>query len=168
MCRLNNPGLLKLLLSEKNRTFMEAVEIAQASKAVKNGSKLLHSDDMLFGHIASTVPIREKTSTGSIKPSKRRGDSDHTADKCHFKQLVCHKCRKLGNIAQVCQSKKAPVVLKPPKSNQESGEQEKVRLCYRSKFWISQFWSNYYLKMEHFLCSQCTARPGNQSRLLSR
>ena len=165
MCRLNNAVLLKLLLSEKNLTFMEVVEIAQAAKTVKKVPNYCIVDDVPIGHIRSEVPNCGKASPGSSKP--HCDVCDHTADKCHFKQLVCHKCRRLGHIAQVCWSNKAPVVFKPSKTSQEHAWWKSIS-CQMSKFWMNQFWSSHYLNVEHFLYSQCTVRPGNQSRLLSR
>ena len=129
VCGLNNAVLQKRLLSEKNLTFTKAVEIAQGSEAAERGSKRLHADDVApVGRIASTVPNHGKTGAGSGKACYRCGDCDHTADKCRFRQSVCHKCRKLGHIARACRSNKAPVVLKPSKSNQGSGGRRKVHV----------------------------------------
>ena len=152
-----------------------SVRLHKLPRLQKKGSKRLDADDVAHvGCIALTVLNHGKTTAGSGKLCYRCGDCDHTADTCRFRQLVCHECCKLGHIAWVCWNNKSLVVLKPPRLNQgrtertDSGGQEKSMFCQESKCWMSQFRNNHYLKMEHFLYSQCTARVGNWSRLLCR
>ena len=107
------------LLSE-DRTFEQALKVAQADELAEKESKQLQFNSNLSGKVQAVHSVPKKSSlalpvnkqhvaiTGKT-PAKfcfRCGSSQHLADKCSHSTSVCNFCKKKGHITKVCFKKK--------------------------------------------------------------
>ncbi|XP_068726314.1 uncharacterized protein [Montipora capricornis] len=109
----------KKLLSE-DRTFEQALKVAQADELAEKESKQLHSNSNLSAKVQAVHSVPKKSTpahpvnkqqsatTGKThaKFCFRCGSSQHLADKCSHSTSVCNFCKKKGHIAKVCFKKK--------------------------------------------------------------
>lgn len=84
VCGLRNESAQKKLLTEKDLTFVRAVEIAEGMQASE----------------ASTQQFSKSSTTAVHKveyqPCHHCGKTNHTPDRCRFKNASCHNCNKKG------------------------------------------------------------------------
>ena len=109
----------KKLLSE-DRTFEQALKVAQADELAEKESKQLQFNSNLSAKVQAVHSVPKKSSlthpvnkqhvaiTGKThaKFCFRCGSSQHLADKCSHSTSVCNFCKKKGHIAKVCFKKK--------------------------------------------------------------
>ncbi|XP_068675547.1 uncharacterized protein [Montipora foliosa] len=105
----------KKLLSE-DRTFEQALKVAQADELAEKESKQLQSNSNLSAKVQAVHSVPKKSSpahpvnkqqsatTGKThaKFCFRCGSSQHLGDKCSHSTSVCNFCKKKGHIAKVC------------------------------------------------------------------
>ena len=108
----------KKLLSE-DRTFEQALKVAQADELAEKESKQLQSNSNLSAKVQAVHsvpkksspahPVNKQQSATTGKPHAkfcfRCGSSQHLANKCSHSTSVCNFCKK-GHIAKVCFKKK--------------------------------------------------------------
>ena len=99
VCGLRQESFQRRLLIEEKLTFAKAVEKAQNYETVERQSAA-----MTNGHSS------EKTGGGVMQvhqtqPCYRCGMSNHSSDKCKYREMLCFKCGKKGHLQSVCRSK---------------------------------------------------------------
>ncbi|XP_068707834.1 uncharacterized protein [Montipora foliosa] len=109
----------KKLLSE-DRTFEQALKVAQADEMAEKESKQLQSNSNLSAKVQAVHsvpkesspahPVNKQQSATTRKTHAkfcfRCGSSQHLANKCIHNTSVCNFCKKKGHIAKVCFKKK--------------------------------------------------------------
>ena len=94
----------KKLLSE-DRTFEQALKVAQADELAEKESKQLQSNSNLSTS-SPALPVNKQQSATTRKTHAklcfRCGSTQHLADKCSHSTSVCNFCKKKGHIARVC------------------------------------------------------------------
>ena len=109
----------KKLLSE-DRTFEQALKVAQADELAEEESKQLQFNSNLSAKVQAVHSVPKKSSLAHpvnkqhvaitrkthAKFCFRCGFSQHLADKCSHSTSVCNFCKKKGHIAKVCFKKK--------------------------------------------------------------
>ena len=109
----------KKLLSE-DRTFEQALKVAQADELAEKESKQLQSNSNLSAKVQAVHSVPKKSSPAhpvnkqqSATTGKRHakfcfrcGSTQHLANKCIHSTSVCNFCKKKGHIAKVCFKKK--------------------------------------------------------------
>lgn len=108
VCGLKAENIQKRLLSEANLTLARAVEMAVAMEtAAKDATELQSIQHEATVHKFSKG--RRPASRLKQKPKKpcyRCNGTNHSPDKCRFKDEICHVCSKKGHIKRACLSKK--------------------------------------------------------------
>ena len=97
---------IRQLLAEATLTFDAALKITQAFESAEANAKVLRSN-------AATAAMAEVHATYHDPESKRhhpglrchRCGECHAADRCRFRNAVCHYCGKKGHIARVCRTR---------------------------------------------------------------
>ena len=120
VCGLRSEAMQKCLLSEKDLTFRNALDMAQAMEsAAQNTCALQQSGgSSVTQHSRSTPSVsvnkvkasRSASKTTKATPQQRQQCSrcnctGHIPPKCPFLNATCHKCKKQGHIAPACRSK---------------------------------------------------------------
>ena len=92
VCGLRNESTRKRLLTEKDLTFLKALEIAKSLEtAAKDAQQLKGSEQAGTVHnVASWSPRKEAC--------YRCGKTNHKASDCKFKEAVCYNCGKRGHL----------------------------------------------------------------------
>ena len=103
VCGLRSESVQRKLLSQRELTLAQAVDIAKGMEAATRDSHKLQGQAATIQAIKSQSPIRKKVSAQE-KPCYRCGKTNHAPQQCHFKDAVCHKCNKKGHISKVCKS----------------------------------------------------------------
>ena len=107
VCGINDSRVQRRLLSEPQLTFAKALELAQAAEAAdRHATELSKATPSPEVHAISTKDFSPKRGGAQRTISCYRcGASNHSADKCRFKNTECHHCGKTGHLAKVCRSK---------------------------------------------------------------
>ena len=113
VCGLRSEAMQKHLLSEKDLTFRNTLDMAQAS--AQNTRALQQSGgSSVTQHSGSThsVSVNKVKASKTIKATpqqhqqcSRYNRAGHIPPKCPFLNATCHKCKKQGHIALACRSK---------------------------------------------------------------
>ena len=118
VCGVNNDAIQQKLMSQKDLTYAQALEIAQMMEAAaKNTQHLKAQSTAAPSQEVHRVPAaagrrrsaRDSTkkvdSTASSRVSCHRCGGPHLATVCKFKDKMCYACNKRGHIARVCRSR---------------------------------------------------------------
>ena len=103
----------KKLLSE-DRTFEQALKVAQADELAEKESKQLLQNTEKSVHGIDRKSPQQKNSkknpfakpAGEVKACFRCGSTQHLADKCSHNKTICNYCKRPGHLAKVCFKKK--------------------------------------------------------------
>ena len=147
VCGINHEGIQRQLLSEKNLTYNNALEIALAMEAAAKDTKDLQSapsipvSAQLHYTSAENTPGKFKGSGKATQSLHRwpqnRQDKSQTknakanlscyccgaqnlATECRFYNAECRRCKKIGHIAKVCRSKSTVPSSRPTHYVQDS------------------------------------------------
>ncbi len=101
VCGLRSEATQKHLLSKSDLTLQRALEIAQSQEAAERNSQQLKGEAAAFS-VESVLGFSQK------EKCYRCGGTNHSSQKCRFKEAECHNCGRNGHIARVCRSKEAP------------------------------------------------------------
>ena len=96
---MRNAATQKRLLSEPELTLKKAIELSQAYEAADKNAKDIQ--------MPQTELVQQVSSAKARKPCYRCGKGFHKESECHYKDIVCNKCKKKGHLAKVCHNKKA-------------------------------------------------------------
>ena len=112
VCGLKAENIQKRLLSEADLTLDRALEVAQAMEtAAKDATELQSLQNEAAVHKLKkgrgpSRPASKQSHPRKQKPCFRCNGTNHTPDKCKFKDEICHACSKKGHIQRACLSKK--------------------------------------------------------------
>ena len=106
----------KKLLSE-DRTFEQALKVAQADELAEKESKLLYTNTESIDvnqpvHACTTFNLKSKaqpvstTFNTSGKKCFRCDSTQHLADKCSYVNATCYSCHKKGHLSKACFKRK--------------------------------------------------------------
>ena len=114
VCGIKDSQVQRRLLSETDRTFKKAFELAQASEVAEKNVRDLHKPTGAV-HAIGTQPPPKKNSPYYCCNGK------HLPHECRFKDTntECHSCGKKGHLARACRSK--PKLQQPSGSNSQRG-----------------------------------------------
>ena len=119
-CGLRSEAMQKRLLSEKDLTFRNALDMAQAMESAAQNTRALQQSggSSVTQHSGSTPSVsvnkvkasRSASKTITTTPQQRQQCSrcnraGHIPPKCPFLNATCHKCKKQGHISPACRSK---------------------------------------------------------------
>jgi len=128
VCGLRSESIQKWLLTEDKLDLKRALELAQGMESAHRNAKVFKEGNETSPEVPSTsnnVPshpnvvaqmqdeseeidhvVRHPRAQGTSGAGKsyRCGRSDHLAHNCIHKDIVCHNCKKLGQLAKVCWS----------------------------------------------------------------
>ncbi|XP_062575345.1 uncharacterized protein K02A2.6-like [Saccostrea cucullata] len=103
VCGLSSLATQRKLLAEDKLELKRAVDIAISMELAENEARKLKADAQdAHGH--ETV---HKVSVVKSKPCYRCGKTNHTPDKCFYKNSKCHTCQEMGHIHKMCSKKKS-------------------------------------------------------------
>ena len=144
VCGINHEGIQCWLLSEKNLTYDNALEIALTMEAAARDTKDLQSAPSIPVSVqlhyasAGNTPgkFKESGKATQSRPQNRQDKSQtknakanlicyrcgaqHLATECQFYNAECRCCKKIGHIAKVCRSKSTMPSSRPTNYVQDS------------------------------------------------
>lgn len=120
VCGLKSDRIRERLLESGNPTFDEATQLALKLDAAAKEATTLGKDhrDRTAHNVVSFM--KPGTATGRVHAKKKReqdvkkyacfscGLSNHTRDKCKYRDYVCNKCNTKGHLGKVCKVKSVP------------------------------------------------------------
>ena len=112
VCGIRAENIQKRLLSEAALTLEKALEVAQAMEtAAKDATELQTTQHEAAVHKFQKGRRQSKASSKMNyqkmqKSCYRCNGTNHTPDKCRFKDEICHACSKKGHIKRACLAKK--------------------------------------------------------------
>ena len=98
VCGMRNTATQKRLLSEPELSLKKAIELSQAYEAAGKNAQEMQTPQ--------AEPVQQVSKAKAKKPCYCCGKGFHKPSECHYKDLVCNKCKKKGHLAKVCHSKK--------------------------------------------------------------
>ena len=107
VCGLRDVRVQRRLFAEPKLTFTKAFELAQAAELAEKSSQ----DISRAGTSVNALEPRRATADQKADhpaPCFRCGGR-HSASKCHFRSVECHKCGEKGHLARTCRSKEQTV-----------------------------------------------------------
>ena len=120
VCGVNHDGIQQRLLSEKNLSFKNAFDLAQAIEADEKNNKILKNSSANSPELhysSSGLPVVEggakRLASKKSTPKCYRCGGPHLAPVCKFKDTICRCCKKKGHLAKVCRSKSDITIAKP-------------------------------------------------------
>ncbi|XP_078353369.1 uncharacterized protein LOC144638095 [Oculina patagonica] len=108
VCGLNNPKIQNKLLNTEDLTFEKACQIAKSMEMAEKNTQEFRPVSASVdseGIVNKLETVKKLETVNTNEPSCYRCGGKHAAPKCKFKSATCYKCRKIGHIASVCQSK---------------------------------------------------------------
>ena len=103
VCSLKAENIQKRLLSEADLTLDRALEVAQAMQtAEKDETELQSLQNEAAVHKlrkgrGPSRPASKQNQPRNQKPCYRCNETNHTPDKCKFRDEICHACSKKGH-----------------------------------------------------------------------
>ena len=118
VCGINEDSIQKPLLSSVDLTYDSAVKRSLAMEAALQNAKEMQGTGMKKDNIDEQVhAVQQRTQRSydrsSPQPQRecyRCGSTNHTPNRCRFKDARCFACGKIGHIGRVCRSKKGRAV----------------------------------------------------------
>ena len=89
------------LFTLRDLIFVRALEIAEDMEAAERNIQHLCQ----VSHVAVHGQGSHAAVHSVTQQFYRRGRSNYTPDNCHFKDAICHACKKKGHLANICRSK---------------------------------------------------------------
>ena len=115
VCGVNHQAIQKRLLAEKSLTFEKALEIALSVEAADNDVKQLQPQSATVVYQMQSRNQRSHRQESIVRrpaiPPRTpcyRCLGNHAPQTCQFKEVECHKCKKVGHIAKACKTQKNP------------------------------------------------------------
>eukprot|EP00731_Ephydatia_muelleri_P000767 Em0001g767a len=107
VCGLRDVRVQRRLFAEPKLTFTKAFELAQAAELAEKCSQ----DISRAGASVNALGPRKATAgqTGDHPTPCFRCGGRHSASKCRFRSVECHKCGEKGHLARTCRSKEQTV-----------------------------------------------------------
>ena len=103
MCGLSSVATQRKLLAEDNLDLKKAMDVAISMELAENEARKLKVDAQdVHGHESV-----HKVSVTKFKPCYRCGKTNHTPDKCFYKNSQCHTCNEIGHIHKMCSKRKS-------------------------------------------------------------
>ena len=96
VCGINDKRTQKRLLTEEDLTLAKAVALAQGTEAAEINAQQFKEPEIAVKAIGAANKRKE--------PCLRCGKESHVSERCHYKQVTCHKCSKIGHLARLCSS----------------------------------------------------------------
>ena len=103
VCGLRHEPMQRQLLSEKELTYVKAMDIALSMVAADKNTQAFRPGEPAI----CSLPNHLRQSNAS-KPCYRCGRSTHDPAEPKLKDAECYHCHKKGHIAPVCRSKSQP------------------------------------------------------------
>ena len=116
VCGINEDSIQKRLLSVADLTYDSAVKKSLAMEAAMQNAKEMQArkDEVNVGdeqvHAVQQRPSRSHERSSPQRECFRCGNTNHTPDRCRFKDARCFSCGKIGHIGRVCRSRKGRTV----------------------------------------------------------
>ena len=104
VCGLRSESIQRKLLSQRDLTLTQAVDIAKGMEAATRDSHELQGQVPNIQAVRSSSATKKSSGSTQGKPCYRCGKKNHLPQQCHFKEAVCHKCNKKGHISKACKS----------------------------------------------------------------
>eukprot|EP00731_Ephydatia_muelleri_P015649 Em0009g73a len=104
VCGLRDVRVERRLITEPKLTFTKAFKLAQAAELAEKSSQDISRAGASVNALRATAG---QTADHPI-PCFRCGGR-HSASKCHFRSVECHKCGEKGHLARTCRSKEQTV-----------------------------------------------------------
>ena len=103
VCGLRDVRVQRRLFAEPKLTFTKAFELAQAAELAEKSSQ----DISRAGASVNALEPRRATAgqTADHPTPCFRCGGRHSASKCRFRSVECHKCGEKGHLARTCHSK---------------------------------------------------------------
>ena len=107
VCGLRDVRVQRRLFAEPKLTFTKAFELAQAAELAEKSSQ----DISRAGASVNALGPRKATAgqTADHPTPCFRCGGRHSASKCRFRSVECHKCGEKGHLARTCRSKEQTV-----------------------------------------------------------
>ena len=107
VCGLRDVRIQRRLFAEPKLTFTKAFELAQAAELAEKSSQ----DISRAGTSVNALEPRRATAdqTADHPTPCFRCEGRHSASKCRFRSVECHKCSEKGHLARTCRSKEQTV-----------------------------------------------------------
>ena len=96
VCGINDERTQKCLLTEEDLTLAKAVALAQEREAAEINSQQFKELEIAVKAIGAAKKRKE--------PCSHCRKESHVSERCHYKQVTCHKCGKVWHRARVCRS----------------------------------------------------------------
>lgn len=96
VCGIKDERTQKRLLTEEDLTLAKAVVLAQGREAAEINAQQVKEPELAVKAIGAANKRTE--------PCSRCEKESHVSDRCHYKQVTCNKCGKMGHLAWVCRS----------------------------------------------------------------
>ena len=104
VCGLKNESIQWKLLSQRELTLTQAVDIAKGMEAATQDSHELQGQTPNIQAIQSSAGMKASSGNAHHKPCYHCGKKNHLPKDCYFRSTVCHKRNKKGHISKVCRS----------------------------------------------------------------
>ena len=102
VCGLKSESIQRKLLSQRDLTLTQAVDIAKGMEAATRDSHELQGQAPSIQAIHSSTAAKANGGNAPNKPCYHCGKKNHLPKECYFKSAVCRKCNKKGHISKVC------------------------------------------------------------------
>ena len=89
VCGMKSESTQRNLLTLRDLSFARALEIAEGMEVAERNIHQLHR-----GYYAAVHSVTQ--------PGYCWGKSNHNSNNCHFKDAICHACKKKGHLANIC------------------------------------------------------------------
>ena len=110
VCGLRHEAMQKRLLTESKLTLTKAIEIAQSLEAAEQNSQQIKEPLQEVLKVTQKTAAQQPARWELLQPTGyycyRCGSTSHSAPTCRYKDCQCHKCKKKGHLAKVCQPRK--------------------------------------------------------------
>lgn len=136
VCGINNEGIQRRLLAEKELTYDKAIVLALGSEEADRNLREMRDPKMAASSVAvKQEPINQVSSKGRSqrstpkappKPCYRCAGTGHKPNECRFKDVTCHHCKQKGHIAKACRNKGKAQGARPVRRVHEKDSEEDV------------------------------------------
>ena len=105
VCGLCSEAIQMRLLSEADLSLTKAVTTAQSMEAADLEAKSLRVEKSTVSTVKASSSGTRQIPAPSKKACQHCGKTNHSSDKCFYKDATCHICKQMGHLAKVCNSR---------------------------------------------------------------